>query len=203
MLTDSNSLTYLQEIENLFQAYLEIYPADASRLHVLGEQLSKRDPALNDRKNMVGHLTASALVMNDKDEFLLIYHRFLKRWLQPGGHLDAGESPSQGALRELKEETNVGNVIQVCSLHRENGSLNCPIDIDSHAIPASPAKQEGEHLHHDFQYIFKTAERDNLLLDAGEVSDYKWVSLEELAGGEYGQRLARVAGKIQAQWPPL
>jgi len=191
----TNSLTYLKEVSDLFKSYLEVYPRDAERLLVLGGQLENLDQGLNDRKNMIGHLTGSALVMNDSKECLLIYHRFLKRWLQPGGHLDVGESPAQGALRELKEETNVGDVIQICQL---NTKLNCPIDIDSHSIPPSEAKQEGAHLHHDFQYIFRTTAQDQLMLDATEVSDYKWVPLEELMTGAYGQRLARVAGKIAA-----
>ncbi|MBS2009989.1 MAG: NUDIX hydrolase [Cyanobacteria bacterium SZAS TMP-1] len=192
----TNTIDYLKQISDLFQSYLRLYPEDGDRLSVLSGQLQSGDTTLNDRKNMIGHLTGSALVLNEKNECLLIRHRFLQRWLQPGGHLDAGESPAAGALRELKEETNLSAVVQIyCS---QADGHNCPIDIDSHAIPASAAKNEGEHLHHDFQYIFRLEADHNLALDQGEVSDFKWVPLQELAGGDYGRRLARVAAKMQA-----
>ena len=38
------------------------------------------------------HLTASGIVIKD-DSILLIFHRYIKEWLQPGGHIDEGELP--------------------------------------------------------------------------------------------------------------
>src|ERR1019366_9544713 len=101
----TNVIGYLSKIDQLFRRYLAAYPQEADRLTVLARQLGQPDDKLNDRKNMIGHLTASALVMDKQGNCLLIYHRFLKRWLQPGGHLDVEEMPQAGALRELKEET--------------------------------------------------------------------------------------------------
>jgi 8-oxo-dGTP pyrophosphatase MutT (NUDIX family) len=198
--------SYLNTIDRLFNLYLSVYPQDAARLAVLSGQLKEGDEKLNDRKNMIGHLTASALVINKDDQFLLIYHRFLKRWLQPGGHLDQGEWPREGALRELLEETGLGNVTGPINFHPiKNATAGateelsaCPIDIDSHRIPPSSAKGEGEHLHHDFQYIFKLEQAGDIALDQGEVCDCKWVTLADLGSGDYGSRLKRVAEKIMA-----
>src|SRR6266540_3835261 len=60
-----------------------------------------------DRRIAEGHLTASALVVSATGErVLLLHHRKLDRWLQPGGHGDPGEtSGEQVALREAHEET--------------------------------------------------------------------------------------------------
>jgi 8-oxo-dGTP pyrophosphatase MutT (NUDIX family) len=50
------------------------------------------------------HVTGSAIVLGPRG-VLLLRHRRLGIWLQPGGHLDAGETPWDAALRESAEET--------------------------------------------------------------------------------------------------
>ncbi|WP_047573085.1 NUDIX domain-containing protein, partial [Pseudomonas syringae] len=66
---------------------------------------------------------------------LLIHHAALGIWVQPGGHVDPGESPVLAALRELLEETGViGELL-----------LQRIFDIDIHAIPANPRKGEPDH----------------------------------------------------------
>ncbi len=46
------------------------------------------------------------LIVNEKQEVLLLEHRFRTpwRWGLPGGFIDRGESAAQGLLRELHEE---------------------------------------------------------------------------------------------------
>ena len=50
------------------------------------------------------HITGSALILGPRG-VLLHRHKRLKMWLQPGGHLEARETPWQAALREAGEET--------------------------------------------------------------------------------------------------
>jgi len=50
------------------------------------------------------HVTASAIVTGDQGVVLHL-HKRLSIWLQPGGHIDAGEAPWDAALREAREET--------------------------------------------------------------------------------------------------
>ena len=38
------------------------------------------------------HLTASGIVING-GSILLVYHRYIKEWMQPGGHIDLNEKP--------------------------------------------------------------------------------------------------------------
>ena len=41
------------------------------------------------RENPVGHVTGSAIIARpDASAFLLVHHRKLGRWLQPGGHTE-------------------------------------------------------------------------------------------------------------------
>ena len=52
------------------------------------------------------HITASALVVGRRGIVLLV-HRRLGIWLQPGGHVDPGETPWEAARRETVEETGI------------------------------------------------------------------------------------------------
>lgn len=59
--------------------------------------------------------TATAYLFYE-DKTLLLKHPKLTMWLPPGGHLQAGELPHEGALREVMEETN----LEVKLLSQEN-----------------------------------------------------------------------------------
>lgn len=50
------------------------------------------------------HVTGSAIVVGTRG-VLLLKHKRLGIWLQPGGHIDDGETPWDAALRETREET--------------------------------------------------------------------------------------------------
>jgi 8-oxo-dGTP pyrophosphatase MutT (NUDIX family) len=50
------------------------------------------------------HVTGSGIVIGPRG-VLLLEHRRLGIWLQPGGHIDPGETPWDAALRESREET--------------------------------------------------------------------------------------------------
>lgn len=53
-------------------------------------------------------IAAGGLVLNEKNEILLIYRR--KHWDLPKGKLDDGETIEQCALREVKEEVGLNEV---------------------------------------------------------------------------------------------
>ncbi|WP_329743495.1 NUDIX hydrolase [Dyella sp. A6] len=99
-------------------------------------------PDVFHRHHRTGHFTGSAwLVSADGERVLLMHHRKLGRWLQPGGHAD-GEADLAGvALREAQEETGVAG-LQV---------LGGIFDIDRHRIPARG--DEPEHWHYDVRYV--------------------------------------------------
>lgn len=50
------------------------------------------------------HVTGSAIVVGERG-VVLHRHKRLGIWLQPGGHIDAGETPWAAAMREAAEET--------------------------------------------------------------------------------------------------
>lgn len=50
---------------------------------------------------------ASAFVINKDNKILLIWHKKFNKYIQPGGHINEGESASDAAIREVLEETHV------------------------------------------------------------------------------------------------
>ncbi len=134
------------------------------------------------RENSLAHITASGLVIDSK-KVLLIFHPYIKRWFQPGGHIDPNENPSEAAIREVWEETGY-----VCKLDRENAS---PIHIDIHQIPENPIKNEPGHLHVDLMYKLDVIERDA----SSEDILYQWIEFGEVKN----ERLDIVLKKLRSQ----
>jgi len=134
-----------------------------------------------------GHFTASGFVLSpDGNALLLVHHRRLQRWLQPGGHIDPADAgPMLAAAREVREETAV--------------TLAEPLptdlfDIDVHAIPA--ARGEPKHAHFDLRFLFQ-ARTDAFEAD-DEVMAAAWVPINEIASGWQDASVQRVAARIAA-----
>lgn len=112
------------------------------------------------------HFTASGIVI-DNDRVLLIFHRYLNKWLHPGGHIENEEEPHQAAQREVLEETGwhtilIGNEV--------------PIDIDIHLIPENYAKSQPEHWHIDCAYLLQPV--DQVQATDPEIS--KWFNFNDV-----------------------
>ena len=123
------------------------------------------------RSQRAGHLTGSGFVLDAEGKHvLLLHHRRLDRWLQPGGHGEGETDPRLVALREVEEETGLGTA---SLLPFPSPAL---LDVDVHAIPARP--DEPEHLHLDLRYGFQAAAGAQARLSE-ESKALRWVPLEE------------------------
>ena len=73
------------------------------------DALRDHGQAALERSGPPTHVTASAFVFDDDAaHVLLCFHGKGRFWVQPGGHLEAGDTSVAGAaLRELQEETGV------------------------------------------------------------------------------------------------
>jgi len=136
-----------------------------------------------------GHLTASGLVLTDDDQsLLLILHRKLARWLQPGGHFEAHDVDHVAAARrEVSEEVGLDQLEIISPLY----------DLDVHTIPANP--REGEHRHFDLRVLFRCKQRS--LRASDEVADARYFRLTELASAREplvgsDDSVARVARRL-------
>ncbi|RAP56350.1 NUDIX hydrolase [Oleiagrimonas sp. MCCC 1A03011] len=122
-----------------------------------------------ERTRLQGHFTASCwLVSRDGRRALLMHHRKLDRWLQPGGHADGDVDLARVALREADEETGVPG------LAVEGGIY----DLDRHRIPARGT--EPEHWHYDVRYVVRAGDDERFTLNE-ESHALAWRDVIEIA----------------------
>jgi 8-oxo-dGTP pyrophosphatase MutT (NUDIX family) len=109
---------------------------------------------------------------------LLIRHRALERWLAPGGHIQAGETPDQCAMREVREETGVSAKIV------EDGIAGRRYDRAEVTMLARPLVVQLEEItpdlrHIDFIYV-ATAYTPDLRPQASEIDDAVWADERQM-----------------------
>jgi ADP-ribose pyrophosphatase YjhB (NUDIX family) len=148
------------------------------------------------------HYVATGYVYDrETDSFLLILHNKLGRWLPPGGHLEDGEVPHQGALRELREETGlrgrIANLLQTPDVATYSvAQLFTPFCILREIIPAS--LHEGEHIHIDFIYVMEIDRADAVKVSTEEASQAHWFPSQEIATLETFENVRQVCKSISA-----
>jgi 8-oxo-dGTP pyrophosphatase MutT (NUDIX family) len=120
-----------------------------------------------DRESDPTHVTGSALILGPRG-VVLHRHKRLGLWLQPGGHLEPGETPWDAACRESEEETGLD---LEWSGHLVNGR---PVlaHIDVH-----PGGQG--HTHLDLRYLLAVTGDDEPAPPEGESQDVRWFAWDE------------------------
>jgi 8-oxo-dGTP pyrophosphatase MutT (NUDIX family) len=138
-----------------------------------------------------GHVTASAFVLSpDRRSVLLIWHGKLHRWLQPGGHLDAGDGDVVAAARrEVAEETAVREVAP-------GPGFPALLDVDVHVIPPNPKRGEPEHRHFDVRVALVAA--SDTIQAGDDALDARWVALDEVAAMETDASVLRAVARLRA-----
>lgn len=167
--------------EQIFNNYSSYYEISDDKFRLVKKQLAtQRDEQLIDRKNFIGHFTASAFVIaKSTRRVLLIHHAFLKKYLQPGGHIEAGDStPLSAAMRELAEESGI-DTAKLEYLCANPLKQQTPFNIDIHSIPENRKKQEPTHYHYDLQYLFLSEEEPAITIDEAESNSFEWVEWKQ------------------------
>lgn len=122
-----------------------------------------------DRRLEEGHITGSAWLLNkDGDKALLMHHRKLDKWLQPGGHADGDTDVLAVAVKEAREESGI-KAIEVV-----NGDI---FDIDIHLIPENSI--EKEHFHYDIRFLLQV-KSDEELSNNGESKELRWLDADDM-----------------------
>jgi 8-oxo-dGTP pyrophosphatase MutT (NUDIX family) len=112
------------------------------------------------------HLTASSLICAD-GQVLLTLHRRIGRWLQTGGHLEAGDaSIEEAALREAAEESGLDGL----DLDPD------PLLLSEHEVPCGIVRPT---FHLDVQFLIRTASAVDPVVGAESVA-VQWFPHDQL-----------------------
>src|SRR5215510_3939162 len=98
MTTGAGPLTQREQIRAAVLARVPIDAAEQQSIDAFVSHFDRLADPCNEHANPV-HVTGSAIVVGDRG-VVLHRHKRLGIWLQPGGHIDPGEWPWEGALRE-------------------------------------------------------------------------------------------------------
>ncbi len=134
-----------------------------------------------------GHVTAGGLVLSpDRERVLLVHHRSLGIWIEPGGHVNPGDGDvAAAAHREVLEETGVGPI--------ERLGVGI-LDVDVHPIPAH--RSQPPHRHFNVVYGFVAA---GDAIDASEeVAAVRWQPVADLTALTEDVAVVRAARKLRA-----
>lgn len=149
-----------------------------------------------ERSNPVGHFTGSSwLASADGARVLLMHHRKLDRWLQPGGHADGDADLARVALREAREETGMQNLqVEAGIFDIDRHSIMGHIPVSHPGGPAlpfafapgerSPARtNEPRHWHYDVRYVVRAGTDESYVVNA-ESHALAWRPVVEVAADE-------------------
>jgi 8-oxo-dGTP pyrophosphatase MutT (NUDIX family) len=110
------------------------------------------------------HVTSSAIAVGPRG-VVLHRHRRLRRWIQPGGHVEPGETPQAAVIRECLEETGLAVA------HPAEGATLIHVDVHRAAR---------QHVHLDLRYLVWAPDADPSPA-VGESQDVAWFTWEDAA----------------------
>jgi 8-oxo-dGTP pyrophosphatase MutT (NUDIX family) len=170
-----------QSVMETLRSWQPSTPADDALRHaVLAFVLARPDAC--ERACVPGHITASALVLDDVGRnAVLTLHPRLGRWVQLGGHCEQTDADIvAAALREAEEESGIPGLRidpGLAALHVH--ALTCSLGVPTH--------------HLDMQFIAHAPAGAELVAST-ESLDLRWWPLNEMPSGDYGlDQLVRAA----------
>jgi 8-oxo-dGTP pyrophosphatase MutT (NUDIX family) len=182
-------MSIANDLERRLRAHAAFDAVEQAHLdHLRTFLASDGDPIA--RVNPVGHVTASALVIDRQtNTALLTHHVKLGKWFQLGGHVDPDDGTVLGAaLREATEESGLTGLTPWD---------DAVFDVDVHTIPFSRGRNEPEHLHFDVRFLLLAPNRDIAISD--ESNDLRWFSLDEAAAVASDDSLGRMIRKVRTR----
>ncbi|MDO4612258.1 MAG: NUDIX domain-containing protein [Candidatus Saccharibacteria bacterium] len=137
-------------------------------------------------EGLTKHFVATGFVVNQNyTKMLLIYHKKLKKWAAPGGHIEPTETPEEAAIREIIEETHITPKLisepqhDLKSKGEVDAQIETPYAILYELIPETQ-KEGPEHIHVDFLYVFEADDNEPIEAQLTEAEVVKWCTRAEV-----------------------
>ncbi len=179
----------VREIEN-FKPFNEQEEKDKSEIL---RYISQADNVLvRDNKN--AHITVSAWLLDETHKYVLMaYHNIYKSWAWLGGHADGNGDLKEVVLKEVEEESGLGNVRFIKD------------DIFSlEILTVSGHEKKGEyvssHLHLNITYLLGADKAENIRIKEDENSKIGWIDLNKI--NEYSTEawfIERIYNKLNSK----
>jgi 8-oxo-dGTP pyrophosphatase MutT (NUDIX family) len=172
-------------VRNLLAGHVPADDAEAGHLRRIAGLLESEPRPFDRTRFAPGHITASGFVMDSRRRLLLVHHRRLGIWIQPGGHIDPTDDGAEAAARrEITEEAGLDGLELLGS-----GLL----DVDVHDYPARP---DGDPAHRHFDVRFAYRATHPGLSPNDEVHEARWVAFTDLASLGVDHSILRPAAKL-------
>lgn len=134
--------------------------------------------------------SVNIVVTNDNGEILLIRRSDNDNWATPGGAIDLGESMTEAAIRETREETGV-----TCEITGLVGIYTDPKHVILYTSNGE-ARQE-------FSIVLTAAAVGGTLTPSGESSEVRWIPRDELPSLQMDRSMAiRIAHYLASHSSP-
>lgn len=172
-------------------AEYEAFDDDDRQAAAKTAQFVRDNAGFGERTLEVGQVTASAWIVNEAGEkVLLTHHAKLNIWVQLGGHLEDGDaSVAAAALREAREESGLTSVRLVSER---------VFDVDVHLIPARGAVPA--HFHYDLRFLCVADSREPLRV-SDESHALAWVAVAEVSSLTQEHSVLRMLEKPRVSEP--
>lgn len=160
-MSDDDSKRGIEDLRTFLLAHRPVDQRERTSIAAFLAQLTRLDAPFSEHADPV-HVTASAIVVGARG-VVLHRHKRLGIWIQPGGHVDAGESLADAAIREVVEETGL-----VTTHFSRRPTI---VHVDVHPAPKG-------HTHLDVRLLLRGADADPCPPE-GESPDVSWFVFED------------------------
>lgn len=158
----------IAQLEN-YQPYNEQEAKDKDVILALLKNVNN----IFDRENQIAHMCASAWVLNEtKDKVLMCYHNIYDSYSWLGGHADGNEDLLAVAVKEVQEESGLQSVFPYSD---EIFSIEV-LTVDGHQ---KRGQYVSSHLHINLTYLLIADEQQQLRINQPENSDVQWFTINQ------------------------
>ena len=163
-----------EKLISQIQNYIPVNEQEETDRKTLLDWLTKPED-ISIRDNLVGHLTASAWVVNpERTHVLMAYHKLYDSWAWLGGHADGNWDLQAVAEKEAREESGIK---QLHPVSEEPVSLEI-LTVNGHE---KKGKYVPCHLHLNLTYLFEGNMTEQLRCKPDENSGVDWIPMAELS----------------------